>query len=198
MLDASALLWRLHLDGVDTGGRFGPLADAWAPKAAADAVVRVQRPPRRDGARRRRPHRRRPRASSTGSTGWLGHGGGGTNVAMTAEIGLPACRAVIAFAEDRHDDVVAELLPIRRVLQHFGGSHAQRDVLQRTLLESALRAGRYELAQVADRRAARRPRDAACTAGPSGPAPSAASATTPAPPPPRPTAARHQARFAAA
>ena len=37
--------------------------------------------------------------------------------------------------------------PIRRVLQHFGGSHAQRDALQRTLLESALRAGRYELAR---------------------------------------------------
>ena len=35
MLDASALLWRLLLDGIDTGGRFGPLADAWAPKAAA-------------------------------------------------------------------------------------------------------------------------------------------------------------------
>ena len=34
MLDASALLWRLYLDGADTGGRFGPLADAWAPKAA--------------------------------------------------------------------------------------------------------------------------------------------------------------------
>ena len=36
MLDGSALLWRLRLDGVDTGGRFGPLADAWAPKAAAE------------------------------------------------------------------------------------------------------------------------------------------------------------------
>ena len=33
MLDGSALLWRMLLDGVDTGGRFAPLADAWAPKA---------------------------------------------------------------------------------------------------------------------------------------------------------------------
>ena len=30
MLDASALLWRLFLEGEDTGGRFGSLADAWA------------------------------------------------------------------------------------------------------------------------------------------------------------------------
>ena len=66
---------------------------------------------------------------------------------MTAEIGLPACRAVLAFVEDRHDDVIAELMPIRRILNRFGGSHAQRDALHRTLLESALRSGRYELAR---------------------------------------------------
>ena len=46
---------------------------------------------------------------------------------MTAEVGLPACRAVVAFTEGRHDDVVAELLPIRSALHRFGGSHAQRD-----------------------------------------------------------------------
>ena len=44
-----------------------------------------------------------------------------------------------------YDDVIAELLPIRRVLQHFGGSHAQRDALQRTLLESALRDGQLPI-----------------------------------------------------
>jgi len=34
-VDASALLWRLKLEGVDVGGRFAPLADAWA-RAAED------------------------------------------------------------------------------------------------------------------------------------------------------------------
>jgi hypothetical protein len=53
---------------------------------------------------------------------------------------------VLAYAEDRHDDVVDTLAPIRRTLHRFGGSHAQRDVLQRTLLESALRSGRFEFA----------------------------------------------------
>ena len=62
MLDASALLWRLLLDGIDTGGRFGPLADAWAPKAGGRAVVRLQRPARDDGVGRRRSPRRGPRA----------------------------------------------------------------------------------------------------------------------------------------
>ena len=35
MLGASAMLWRLRLDGVDTGDRPAKLADAWQPAAAA-------------------------------------------------------------------------------------------------------------------------------------------------------------------
>jgi hypothetical protein len=48
-------------------------------------------------------------------------------------------------------------VPIRRRLQLFGGSHAQRDVLQRTLLEAALRDGRRDLARalIAERLAVR-------------------------------------------
>ena len=46
---------------------------------------------------------------------------------MTADVGLPASRAVLAHVEDRHGDVVAELMPIRTTLARFGGSHAQRD-----------------------------------------------------------------------
>jgi tetratricopeptide (TPR) repeat protein len=145
MLDASALLWRMLLDGTDTGGRFGALADAWAPKAATSpwyvfndlhatmALVGAGRLAEAHDV-------------VTALDRWLDTASG-TNARMTAEIGLPACRSVIAFGEERDGDVIAELLPIRRVLQHFGGSHAQRDALQRTLLESALRSGRFELAR---------------------------------------------------
>ena len=38
------------LDGVDTGDRFGALADAWATRIGDEPLVRVQRPPRGDGA----------------------------------------------------------------------------------------------------------------------------------------------------
>src|SRR5690606_11370636 len=34
MVDASALLWRLHLERVDVGNRFERLADVWSDKAA--------------------------------------------------------------------------------------------------------------------------------------------------------------------
>jgi hypothetical protein len=151
MLDGSALLWRLLLDGADTGGRFEPLASAWAdrvgPDAGADpwyvfndlhAVVAFAGARRLDDARAVVDRLDRYVAGAPQRT---------SNVMMTAEIGLPACRAVVAFAEDRHDDVVAALMPIRRVLQRFGGSHAQRDVLQRTLLDAAIRSGRSDLAE---------------------------------------------------
>jgi hypothetical protein len=148
MLDASALLWRLFLDRVDTGDRFPMLAQAWAPKLAGETwyafndlhgVIAFAGANRLDDIRSVIEARRR----------WLeeGHRVNETNVQMTSEIGLPACRAVLAFIEDRHDDVIELLMPIRRDFHHFGGSHAQRDALQRTLLESALRSGRYELAR---------------------------------------------------
>ena len=145
MLDASALLWRLMLDGVDSGSRFDELSDAWAGRTAdqpwyvfndvhaamafagagrlADIAAVIDK------------------LAATGRSERES-----TNAMMTAEVGLPAARAVLAFAEERHDDVVETLAPIRRSLHRFGGSHAQRDVLQRTLLESSLRSGRYEFA----------------------------------------------------
>ena len=148
MLDASALLWRLRLEDADTGGRFGPLADAWSSTAAdvpwyvfndLHAVMALAGAERLGDAH----------AVVDRLQRWL-PGARGSNATMTAEIGLPACRAVVAFAESRHDDVVAELMPIRRVLQRFGGSHAQRDALQRTLLESALRSSAVPPGQGAD------------------------------------------------
>jgi hypothetical protein len=70
-----------------------------------------------------------------------------SNVMMTATVGLPASRAVLAFGEGRYGDVVSELAPIRATFQRFGGSHAQRDALQRTLLEAAIRGGQFDLAR---------------------------------------------------
>ena len=114
MLDGSALLWRLHLDGVDTGGRFGPLAESWAPKASTEpwyAFNDLHATMAFAGAGRLAD----ARGLIERLDRWL-LSAGGSNVRMTAEIGLPACRAIVAFADDRHDDVIAELLPIRRVL----------------------------------------------------------------------------------
>ena len=147
MLDASALLWRLVLDGEDTGGRFGPLADAWASRALDEpwyafndlhAVMALVGAGRLDEARAAVDRlaafvQATPRATSRHM--------------MVSDVGLPASRAVIAYAEGRDGDVVDALLPIRGTFQRFGGSHAQRDALQRTLLESAIRSGQLDLAR---------------------------------------------------
>jgi hypothetical protein len=71
-----------------------------------------------------------------------------TNVAMAREVGLPVARAVLAFGTGDYDRTVELLVPIRSSVQRFGGSHAQRDAVQRTLLESALRSGQLDLARL--------------------------------------------------
>lgn len=146
LVDASALLWRLRLDGVDVGNRFDAVADGWGDRAeglrwyafndvhTTMALVGAGRLPE---ARRLVDHMARSLADGPG---------GRSNRAMTAEAGLPAARALLAHAEDRHADVVAELLPVRHWLITIGGSNAQRDVLERTLVDSAIASGQHDLA----------------------------------------------------
>jgi hypothetical protein len=146
MLDASALLWRLYLDGHDTGDRFAVLAEAWAPKLpdsswyvfndvhAVMAMVGAGR--EADAQTHIEALRRFVAGSKTG-----------TNLAMTAEIGLPACEGIVSFAQGRYPETIDALFPIRRVFNHFGGSHAQRDALVRTMTEAALRTGELDLAR---------------------------------------------------
>ena len=69
MLDASALLWRMYLDGVDTGGRFVPLAESWASKACGEPWYTFDDLHADDGVRRRGPPRRDAARSTTGWTG---------------------------------------------------------------------------------------------------------------------------------
>jgi tetratricopeptide (TPR) repeat protein len=148
MLDASALLWRLTLEEVDTGDRYAKLAAAWEKQLADEswyvfndfhAVIALCGAGRINDAQAIVGRLERYVATKPVQPG--------TNRAMSAEVGVPVSRAVVAFTEGRHEDVVGELLPIRRVFNHFGGSHAQRDLLQRTLTESATRSGRFDLAR---------------------------------------------------
>lgn len=146
MVDASALLWRLQLDGIATGDRFAPLADAWTTCTSDEpwyvfndlhAVMALAGAGRLADAR----------AVVDRLDAYVATAAPSSNLRMTAEVGLPACRSVLAYVEDGHAEVVAELLPIRTILARFGGSHAQRDALQRTLVASALRAGQLDLAR---------------------------------------------------
>jgi tetratricopeptide (TPR) repeat protein len=160
LLDAAAMLWRLHLDGADTGARFAALADAWTavddPRrwyVFNDVHATMAHVGAGDIAAAEQLVARMAAYVRAGRNGT----GAGSNVAMTVEVGLPICRAVVAFGQERWSRVVEELAPIRRRLHIFGGSHAQRDAWQRTLLEAALRDGQLDLARalIAERLAVR-------------------------------------------
>ncbi len=161
LVDAAAMLWRLHLDGIDTGTRFATLADAWS---TADDPRRwyafndVHATVAYVGAGRLGDAERLVERMARYVNGDAqGTAANRSNVAMTAEIGRPASRALVAHGKGDWAEVIAQLAPIRRRPHHFGGSHAQRDLLQRTLLEAALRNGHFDLARslVAERLAVR-------------------------------------------
>jgi tetratricopeptide (TPR) repeat protein len=142
-LDASAMLWRLHLRGIEATERWEAIADFWEPHAE-DAYyafndLHVAMAFAASG-------RAAPMRALLGALERRAQGRG-SNGAMTREVGLPACRAIAAFADGNYETAVELLLPIRSVAQRAGGSNAQRDVLSLTLLEAALRAKKAALAQ---------------------------------------------------
>ncbi|MBN9220027.1 MAG: tetratricopeptide repeat protein [Mesorhizobium sp.] len=153
MVDASAILWRLHLGGVDVGERWAALAANWAPKAGAgnyafnDAHAMMAFV----GAGLDEPARALLQAQ-----GEAMHGSD-DNAAFTRDVGNPLTLAIKAFGERNYAETIRLILPIRAIAHRFGGSHAQRDVIDLTLIEAALRAGDGALARVlaAERSAAR-------------------------------------------
>lgn len=135
-LDASALLWRLQLLGVDVGGRWQSLAKDWAdPVAHAghyafnDVHALLAMLGSGDMARAQALFAASlARASAD-------------NAAMNREVGVPLMQALIAFTNGDPSTACELLYPLRLVAHHFGGSHAQRDLIDQTLLAAAARSG---------------------------------------------------------
>jgi tetratricopeptide (TPR) repeat protein len=143
MVDASALLWRLRLRNVDVGDRWMELARSWEQLGddgyyafndvhalmaflATGEQRQVQRILDAMGAASRRPD---------------------TNGVMSRDVGLATARALCAFERQDFEVAIDELQRVRPFAHRFGGSHAQRDLLQLTTTEAAFRAGRRSLAR---------------------------------------------------
>lgn len=153
-LDAASMLWRLSLLGVDVSDRWAELADKWEP-AAEDtyyAFNDMHAMMTFAGA-----GRDMAAAKLLAATASYVTERGGTNAQMTRDVGIPICRALLAFSRGDYDTAVDLLLPIRYRSNRFGGSYAQRDVIALTLIEAALRAGRFKQAHalLAERMAAK-------------------------------------------
>jgi hypothetical protein len=142
MIDASAMLWRLHLRGIDVGNRWDAVADAWEPVANAGlyAFNDVHAMMAFVGTGRRQSAKRVLGAQIEAMRR------AGDNAAFTREVGHPVTVGIHAFGEGNYAETVRQLRSVRNIANRFGGSHAQRDVLDLTLIEAALRSGQQAVA----------------------------------------------------
>jgi len=142
MIDASAMLWRLMLRGVDVGNRWEAVADNWAPVATAGnyAFNDMHAMMAFVGSGRSKA------ATAVLEAQAAALERGGDNVSFINEVGRPATQAIKAFGEGNYAEVIRLLRPIRSYAHRFGGSHAQRDLLDLTLIEAAVRGGETQLA----------------------------------------------------
>ena len=143
MVDASAILWRLHLTGADVGSRWNPLADKWEKQAGqsayafndAHAMMAFIGAERHAAAEVLLEAQQHALASA------------GDNSEFTRDVGQPVALAIHAFGKGDYTETVRLLRPIRHIAHRFGGSHAQRDAIDLTLVEATIRSGNSALSR---------------------------------------------------
>jgi len=132
LIDATALLWRLHLWGLDTGTRWNALCAGWAKHiddgfcSFSDLHAMLAFVGARDWTRAQCLEQSLLRSQSKATR----HG------ETTRQLGLPGCRGLIAFGRGDHPMAIALLASLPAQAHRLGGSHAQRDVLHLTLLHA--------------------------------------------------------------
>ncbi|MEO5734239.1 MAG: tetratricopeptide repeat protein [Rubrivivax sp.] len=145
-IDAVSMLWRLHLLGNDLSAQFRAVLADWSPERCEaghyafndlhvvlallggdnvqDAEAWVARCAERaleaEDARR-------------------------SNHLVSREVGMPLMRGLLALARGDADGAVDLIYPVRNAAQRLGGSHAQRDLIDHTLLAAAAQGGRRAL-----------------------------------------------------
>ncbi|WP_428927614.1 tetratricopeptide repeat protein [Marinibacterium sp. SX1] len=156
--NATSLLARLELEGVDVGHRWDELAELCAARTEdgslifadlhyllaltasgdAEGTARLVARIASDGQRQENEAQER-----------------------MADPGLAAARGLQAFGEGEYGRAFADLAAARATMQRAGGSHAQRDVFERITIDAGLRAGRFDAVEelLNDRRRMRAGRD---------------------------------------
>ncbi len=145
-VDAAAMLWRLHLLGEDVSLRCAEVLSGWdladehaGHYAFNDVHAVIAMLGAGDVAR---------------AESWLARcaqralqpaDAGRSNHQMAREVGLPLMRGLIALAHDDADGAADLIYPVRALAARFGGSHAQRDLIDQTLLAAAAQGGRREI-----------------------------------------------------
>ena len=157
LTNATALLWRLDALGCDIGDRWRDLAASWEGHADGKCLVFTDihaamaelRSGQETFVERRLEAMRETTASSVEAAG------------LYRTVGVPVVEGLAAFHRGAWAEAVELLLPLRFDLWQIGGSHAQRDVVDWTLTEAAVRANQRDVAlSLAYERLGARPRSA--------------------------------------
>ena len=143
LVDASALLWRMHLDGHDVGNRWNEIADAWDIHADGrlypfndwHAVMAYLGAGRSGDVER-----------ILGQYRSSDHGENETAI-WARKIGIPLIEGFKSFWQSDYTDSAETLHANRFIVNAFGGSHAQRDIIDWTMTEAATRSGQADRAR---------------------------------------------------
>ncbi len=147
-IDAVSMLWRLHLLGHEMSAQFRAVLKDWPlggseaghyafndlhavlAMVGADEVQRAEAWVARCAARALEAEDARR-----------------SNHLVSREVGMPLMRGLLALARGDADGAVDLIYPVRNAAQRLGGSHAQRDLIDHTLLAAASRGSRRALGQ---------------------------------------------------
>jgi len=144
LIDAASLLWRLELVGVDVRDRWRGVAAIAAARigehvlAFNDLHVALALAGAKDGAAIERLIDSIDRYLAEGR---------GDNQVVTRDVGRALIAGVAAFGQGNYRQAVDALLPLRQVVVRIGGSHAQRALVEETLLAAAIRSENWALAR---------------------------------------------------
>jgi tetratricopeptide (TPR) repeat protein len=141
--DSAALLWRLNLDGIDAGDRWEPAAklyeevldQAYMCFTDMHAMFAFMATGRHEQARRLIAALE---ANLNGPT---------TSSFVIKGAGLPIMKGIYAFGQGDYEKAKDLLAGYRHNSHLFGGSIAQRDVLNLTLLAAASRSGDHAMVE---------------------------------------------------
>lgn len=152
--NATSLLSRLELNGVDVGDRWEELADISAKRTEDGCLIFADLHyllaligGERDEAIARM--MARMQADASGMQDDL--------TQRIADPGIAASQGLHAFGEGDYAGAFRHLCDARPTMRRAGGSHAQRDVFERLTIDAGLRAGRIDAAEriLEDRKALR-------------------------------------------
>ena len=135
--NASSLLMRLELEGIDVGDRWGELADLAETRSDDGCLTFADMHYMLALAGDKRPD---AAARLTARVAEDAKGFSDVAHVMRAP-GLDVAQGLEAFSDGRYEDAFKQLNRAQPKFQVMGGSHAQRDVFDRSTIEAGLRAG---------------------------------------------------------